>query len=119
MILVVLLVIIVSMGLLIFAAWHGLCLIDRVAARAGITKAIPVFGVLSLAAPLVGFVGVVVGLSMDSGGGVALALAALFAGPLLGVGLGVVSLIARERPFALPVLGISGSLIFAVFFLLR
>jgi len=119
MILVALLVIIVSIGLFIFTAWHGLGFMERMATRAGIKKSIPIFGVLSLAAPLVGFVGVVIGLSMDSGGGVALALVALLAGPLFGVGLGVASLIARERPFALPVLGISGSLFFAGFFLLR
>ena len=81
-----------------------------------VERTTPTFGVVSAVLPLVGVVGLTLGVHADSGYGVVLALACVVFAPVLGLFFGAVSLFLRERHPLIAVLGMLESVTFVLLF---
>src|ERR1043166_3792330 len=114
MILLVLLLLVGSFAVSIWAIWKALGIFEQWTTKAGLTKSSPVFRTLSTLAIASGILGVVVGVRMDTVEGAALALFCWGLSPILGIFFCVASFVRRERPPAIGFLGLLGSLVFII-----
>ncbi|TAL03306.1 MAG: hypothetical protein EPO07_06465 [Verrucomicrobia bacterium] len=79
-------------------------------------KSIPAYGVLSVAIPVLGLLGLIVGVGADTGLGVVIALFCLAIAPVLGLVFGVAALVRRERFAVVPIAGLLGSVLFILWY---
>jgi hypothetical protein len=79
-------------------------------------KSIPAFGIVSIAIPLLGLLGLIIGTGVDTGLGAVVALFCLAVTPVLGLVFGVTAIVRRERFGILPIAGLIGSVLFILWY---
>lgn len=114
MILLVLLLIIVGLTAIVCSLWKGLGILERWTKRWGFTKSSPVFGMLSVIAIILGFLGLILGVRVDTDIGVFIALMSWIFGAVLGISFAVASFARPERAPAVGFLALLSSIVFVM-----